>query len=67
MLNPHAKRYLRQTLKLCYAINEIVRKHRYNEIIMKVDQRRHGISVWQVNATIAGTITNKRKKSRVTT
>ena len=68
MLNPHAKSYLRQTLKLCYAINEIVGKHRYNEIIMKVDQKRHGISVWQMNATIAGTITiNNRKKSQVTT
>ena len=35
---------------------------------MKVDQKRHGISVWQMNATIAGTITiNNRKKSQVTT
>ena len=40
IFNPNAKRYLRQTINQCEAINENEEKHHYNQIITEIDQRR---------------------------
>ena len=38
VFDPNAKRYSKQSLKQCYAINETEKKRHYNERILKVDQ-----------------------------
>ena len=53
VFNPNAQRYLRQTLKQSYAVNEKEKKHHYNRRIMEVDQGSFTPLVFTVNGGMA--------------
>ena len=54
VFNPNAQRYLRQTLKQSFAVNEREKKHHCNRRIMEVDQGSFTPLVFTLNGGMAG-------------
>ena len=54
VFNPNAQRYLRQTLKQSFVVNEREKKHHYNSRIMEVDQGSFTPLVFTLNGGMAG-------------